>query len=97
MPMPVATVGCRFTGFCSACKSQTSGKMISGAADRSIEGKNICVSGSEGVGDCGHSCKAIGQSQVLFIDSLPVARAGDPVIGEIVGKIIEGSDFVSCD
>ncbi len=96
-PQPVVTIGHAFEGYCKACKGMVRGKMIGGASDRCIEGKDICVSGSPGRGDCGHSCVAQGQSEVWFIDGLPVVRKGDPVTGGIEGSLIEGSDFVNSD
>jgi hypothetical protein len=56
--------------------------------------QNVCITGSKGIGDCGHICDVLGQSEVLFIHDIPVARVGDPVIGVIEGNIITGSDFV---
>lgn len=98
MPLPVVTVGHRFEGVCHACGDvPVMGEMITGQTDRCIEQKEICVTGSIGRGSCGHSCNAIGQSEVWFIDGLPVARLGDPVAGDIDGKLIEGSDFVNSD
>lgn len=96
-PAPVTTVGCAFEGYCNACSKMVRGKMIAGASERSIEGKDICVDGSPGRGDCGHSCVAVGGSAVWKIDGLPVVRKGDRVTGGIDGLIIEGSDFVNSD
>jgi len=70
--------------------------MISGEF-ATIEGKNICVTGSTGQGDCGHTCISIGQSAVWKIEGKPVVRIGDPVTGGIEGRLITGSDFVSSD
>ena len=98
MPSPVCTVGSKFEGICYACDGNyVQGEMISGSPDRCIEGKEICVTGSVGMGYCGHMCHAVGGSSVFFIDSLPVARVGDAVEGDIVGHLIEGSDFVNSD
>ena len=85
-----------FKGQCRSCGTEVVGYMVSGEFPL-IEGKNVCVTGSEGRGSCGHSCTAIGQSQVLFIEGKPVARVGDPVTGEIEGQLITGSDFVNSD
>jgi uncharacterized Zn-binding protein involved in type VI secretion len=71
--------------------------MITGEPDRCIEGKDICVTGSIGQGDCGHTCTSVGQSEVWFIEGKPVARVGDPVTGDIEGELITGSDFVNSD
>ena len=71
--------------------------MVTGAPDRMIEGMDICVTGSVGLGDCGHTCTSIGQSVVFFIDDIPVVRMGDPVTGTIEGHLITGSDFVNSD
>lgn len=92
--MPVCTVGHKFVGICQIC-GPTQGVMITGSPERQIEGKEICVTGSIGRGDCGHQCMAVGQSEVFFIDGLPVVRVGDPVTNGIEGELIEGSDFVT--
>ena len=71
--------------------------MIEGEEDRTIEGQQICVTGSKGVGDCGHPCESVGQSEVWFINGKPVVRIGDPVTNGIEGVLITGSDFVNSD
>lgn len=98
MGSPIATIDCEFEGTCSACDGATvRGKMITGVAKTTINGKAICVTGSVGQGYCGHTCTAIGQSQVLTINGQKVARVGDPVQGTINGKIVTGVDKVTCD
>lgn len=98
MPLPVVTIGHRFEGICHPCGDIiVQGEMVTGEPQRCIEGKDICVTGSIGVGSCGHICESIGQSEVFFIEGLPVVRLGDPVTGDIEGKLIEGSDFVNSD
>ena len=72
------------------------GTMMTGEFPR-IEDRNVCVTGSLGRGDCGHSCTSVGRSQVLFIEGKPVVRVGDPVTGEIEGRLVTGSDFVFSD
>ena len=97
MGSPVACVGHRFHGRCSACDNrEVEGTLVTGEFV-TIEGKNICVTGSEGRGDCGHTCTVVGQSAVLKIEGKQVARVGDPVIGTITGTIITGSDFITSD
>ena len=98
MPLPVCTVGHRFHGVCHACDdSEVDGMMITGSPVRRIDGLEICVTGSIGVGDCGHMCYSIGQSSVFSIDGMPVVRIGDPVTGDIDGMLITGSDYVRSD
>lgn len=97
MPEPVVTIGHKFRGYCNICDKMVEGEMITGASERRIEGKDICVTGSIGRGYCGHTTKAIGQSEVFFIDGIPVVRLGDPVKDVIDGVLIEGSDFVRAD
>lgn len=97
MSLPVVTIGHKFRGYCKICDKIVEGEMITGAADRRIEGKDICVTGSIGRGYCGHTTKAIGLSEVWKIDGLPVVRLGDPVKDVIDGELIEGSDFVTSD
>lgn len=97
MPIPVCTIGHRFRGYCKICETTVEGTMVTGAPDRRIEGMDICITGSEGIGDCGHHCISIGQSQVFYIDHIPVVRIGDPVTGDIEGVLITGSDFVNSD
>lgn len=97
MSSPVACVGHRFTGVCHACDNHTvSGTLISGEFV-TIDGKNVCVTGSQGKGDCGHTCTVIGGSTVWTIEGKAVARVGDSVTGTIEGTIISGSDTVSSD
>lgn len=97
MSLPVATVGHRFEGVCQACGGVTvRGTLISGEFP-TIEGRDICVTGSRGRGDCGHGCTVVGRSAVWRIEGKPVARLGDPVTDGIEGRIITGSDFVSAD
>lgn len=93
MPQPVCCVGDRFEGYCLSCGHTVQGTMITGEFP-SIEDRNVCVTGSAGRGDCGHTCTSVGQSQVLFIEGKAVVRVGDPVTGGIEGKMITGSDFV---
>ncbi len=98
MALPIVTVGHKFEGICLACGgSLVQGEMITGAIDKQIEGKDICTTGSIGLGYCGHTCEAIGKSEVFFLDNLPVVRLGDPVTGNIEGKLIEGWDFATSD
>lgn len=98
MGQPVCTVEHRFTGWCYECEAAVGGSMVTGAdPDICIEGKPICVDGSEGRGDCGHPCHAVGKSTVFKIMGKPVARVGDPVEGIIVGQLVSGSDFVFSD
>ena len=98
MPIPVCTVGHRFTGVCHACGDVViGGTMITGEPRRTIDGMDICVTGSLGMGDCGHICQAIGQSVVWDIDGKPVVRIGDPVTGLIDGQLVTGSDYVTSD
>ena len=96
MGAPVACVGDSFSGYCRVCKRNVTGTLVSGEFV-TIEDKNICVTGSEGRGSCGHSCTVIGQSTVLTIENKPVARVGDPVTGDIEGTITSGSDFITAD
>ena len=97
MSLPVATVGHRFEGFCRECGARVGGTLVSGEFP-TIEGRNICVTGSRGRGDCGHGCTVVGRSAVWRIEGKPVARVGDPVTdGSIEGHIITGSDFVFSD
>ena len=93
MPQPVCCVGDRFEGYCLSCGHTVQGTMITGEFP-SIEDRNVCVTGSAGRGDCGHTCTSVGQSQVLFIEGKAVVRVGDPVTGGIEGEMITGSDFV---
>lgn len=98
MSLPIVTVGHKFEGICHICGDRkVQGEMITGAPERQIEGKDICVSGSIGLGYCGHTCEAIGQSEVFYIDNMPVVRLGDPVTGNIEGRLIEGWDFATSD
>lgn len=96
MTSPVCTVGSRFVGYCRHCSSTVGGTMVDGEF-ATIEGQNICVTGSIGRGDCGHSCVAVGQSAIWKIEGKEVARVGDPVTGDIEGKLTTGSDFVTSD
>lgn len=96
MSRPVATVGSRFEGYCSACAARVGGLLVEGSF-MTIEGRAVCVSGSAGRGDCGHACAAVGQSAVWSIEGKPVARAGDPVAGVIEGHIVSGCDWVAAD
>lgn len=98
MPEPVVTVDHKFEGRCKLCNNRlVTGKMITGSDFVDIEGKPVCVDGSIGLGECGHTCESEGKSEVWFIEGKPVVRLGDPVRGNIVGKLIEGSDFVESD
>ena len=96
MPQTVCCVGDRFEGYCLSCGHTVQGTMLTGEFPR-IEDKNVCVTGSLGRGDCGHTCTSVGQSQVLFIEGKAVVRVGDPVTGGIEGRMITGSDFVFSD
>lgn len=91
----VATVGCRFRGRCDSCGDNVDGTLITGEF-ATIEGKNICVVGSKGVGDCGHNTYVVSGSTVWSIEGKPVARVGDRVNGIIDGTIITG-EFVLAD
>ena len=97
MRAPVVTVGHRFRGICRQCRMEVEGTMVEGEAGRTIEGKEICVTGSRGVGDCGHECISIGRSEVWRINGKPVARVGDPVTDGIDGELITGWDFVQAE
>lgn len=91
MSEPICTVDSEFIGHCSACDgAEVHGYMIDGEFP-TIDGKNICVTGSVGQGTCGHTCTAVGQSQVFRINGKQVARVGDPVTGTIVGTLVTGS------
>lgn len=96
MPLPVCCIDDRFEGYCRPCRHIVRGTMITGEFPR-IEDKNVCVTGSIGRGDCGHTCTAIGRSQVLSIEGKAVVRVGDPVTGDIEGQLVTGSDFVFTD
>lgn len=96
MPQPVCCIGDRFEGYCLSCGHTVQGTMLTGEFPR-IEDKNVCVTGSLGRGDCGHTCTSVGQSQVLLIEGKAVVRVGDPVTGGIEGRMITGSDFVFSD
>lgn len=96
MPQPVCCVGDRFEGYCLSCGHTVQGTMLTGEFPR-IEDKNVCVTGSLGRGNCGHTCTSVGQSQVLFIEGKAVVRVGDPVTGGIEGRMITGSNFVFSD
>lgn len=98
MSLPIVTVGHKFEGICHVCGDRlVQGEMITGAVSRQIEGRDICITGSIGLGYCGHTCEAIGMSQVFYLDHLPVVRIGDPVTGNIDGKLIEGWEFATSD
>ena len=94
MPQPVCCVGDRFEGFCRVCDHTVQGTMmmILSLAVGAVLGELL-----DGRGDCGHSCTSVGRSQVLFIEGKPVVRVGDPVTGEIEGRLVTGSDFVFSD
>ena len=96
MPQPVCCVGDRFEGYCLSCGHTVQGTIITGEFP-CIEYKNVCVTGSLGRGDYGHTCTSVGQSQVLFIEGKAVVRVGDPVTGGIEGRMITGSNFVFSD
>lgn len=91
----IATVGSRFEGYCSACDEHVQGSMVEGEFV-TVEGKNVCVVGSRGVGDCGHTTYAHTGSSVAKINGSPIARVGDEVKGTIDGNIITG-EFVKLD
>ena len=97
MPLPVCTVGHRFIGYCQTCNREVGGVMVTGEPQRTIDGMCICVTGSIGVGDCGHQCRSIGQSVVWDIDGKPVVRIGDMVTDGIEGILVTGSDYVRSD
>lgn len=87
----ICCVGDQFEGVCSACDGATvTGTMTTGEY-ATIDGNAICVTGSVGTGSCGHTCTAVGQSEVFTINGQPVVRVGDPVEGTIVGKLTTGS------
>lgn len=98
MPSPIACTGDVFTGNCSGHKGHPSvtGVIVTGEFV-TIEGQNIAVTGSVGVGGCGHTCTVIGLSDIFRINGIQVARAGDPVVGTITGTIVTGSDFCTSD
>ena len=98
MPLPVVHVGCEFEGQCLICDGSpiVRGKMIDGEF-ATIDGNPICVTGSIGLSNCGHMCYSVGQSVVWYINSKPVVRIGDPVQGDIIGKLVTGSDYVNSD
>lgn len=91
---PVAVVGSTFTGYCSICDETVTGTMVGGEFV-TIDGAKACVTGSPGVGSCGHTTHAVGQSVVFFINGKPVARVGDPVQGTINGVLVSGSFVLS--
>lgn len=91
----VATVDCLFRGYCEPCDETVTGRLVEGEFCM-IEGKNICVIGSLGIGDCGHTTHVATGSSVWSINSKPVARVGDEVRGQIDGVIITGT-FVNSD
>lgn len=96
MGAPVCTVGHRFEGYCTVCQTWVGGVMVDGEFP-TIEGMNICVTGSNGIGDCGHPTQSIGLSAVWKIEGKQVVRIGDPVAGVINGQLVTGSDFVTSD
>lgn len=96
MGQPVTCVGDLFRGYCSACPGVVVGRMVTGEF-LALEGRNVCVTGSIGRDDAGHTCQAIGLSTAVTIEGKAVVRVGDPVTGTIEGVIITGSDFVSAD
>lgn len=56
MSLPVVTVGHKFEGICHLCGDMlVQGEMITGQPDRCIDYKDICVTGSIGLGYCGHT------------------------------------------
>lgn len=93
----VCTVGSKFTGYCEECGCDVTGEIVEGADNYTIEKKPICVTDSKGVGDCGHTCQAVGKSEVWKINGKEVARVGDPVTGTIKGVLTTGEDFVTAD
>lgn len=93
MSEKIACIGHEFDGVCHACDDVTVHGVLVTGEFATIDGRNICVTGSEGVGDCGHRCTVIGKSQAFFINGIPVARVGDPVTGDIDGVIITGCDY----
>lgn len=98
MGAPIATVGCRFEGSCSACDGAwVGGTLISGEPNTSINGNAICATGSIGRGDCGHSTTVVGQSAVVQINGHTLARVGDPVQGTINGRITTGVSQTTSD
>lgn len=97
MSEKIACIGHEFAGVCHACDDLTVHGVLVTGEFATIEGQNICVTGSEGVGNCGHRCTVIGKSQVFFINGIPVARVGDPVTGDIDGVIITGCDYAFAD
>lgn len=91
MPSPVCAVGSKFQGHCSACDgSWVEGEIVEGEFV-TIDGKNICVTGSLGRGYCGHETRAVGQSAVWRVNGKQVARVGDPVQGTITGTLTQGT------
>lgn len=98
MGAPIATVGCRFEGSCSACDGAwVGGTLISGEPNTSINGNAICATGSIGRGDCGHTCTVVGQSAIVSINGHTLARVGDPVTGTINGRITTGVNQTTSD
>lgn len=93
---PIACIGDTFKGICEACGEEVTGTLTTGEFIR-IDGHNICVTGSVGIGSCGHSCRVVGQSTVMQIEGKNVARLGDPVTDGIDGIITSGSDLMATE
>lgn len=98
MGSPIACTTDVFVGNCSGHDGHPSvtGVIVTGEFV-TIDGNNVAVTGSVGIGGCGHSCTVIGLSKVFRINGAEVARVGDPVVGTITGTIVSGADYCKTD
>lgn len=96
----VATIGCTFSGHCSKSgHGDFTGSFSAGGSEiLSLDGNNVCVTGTYGSATCGCTVYAVGKSELLSLDGLQVAREGDPVTGDgIEGVITSGWPMLSID
>lgn len=99
----VATIGCTFSGYCDkrGHGSFTGTFDSNGSEILSLDGNNVCVTGTTGQASCGCRVRAIGRSALLSLEGIPVAREGDPIEGAdgggITGVITSGWPKLSID
>lgn len=74
-------------GYCPSCETTVSGRIIYGSANVLTESQPTAYMNCTFQGNCGHTSRIISTSKNL-VNSNPVARLNDTVVGSVNGRII---------
>lgn len=83
-------------GYCPACETMVTGRIITGNPVCMAEGQPVSYMNCTFQGGCGHTSSIISSSKNQT-SSQPMARLNDTVHGCINGRIITGSPTVLSD